>query len=318
MRARWRGGSGGVLVTQSIGPDVGVVFVSYYSAELVIPRAEKLVESGAAVVIADNAGDLAGLDLQVIDTGANVGFGAACNAAVAALDPSVAIVCFHNPDVDASPAAVEALAARVRGGGGLVAPAVHRAGRVRTHGYHYPSPAREAMLAARATRTSVEHLSRERDGARRRHRGVGRRFGSAALLGVDRAHFDAVGGFDARYFLYAEDLDLWHRMKRSGRRAVFAPDVVVDHAGAAGASLGRPTRELLRWLGVEFFAERFALASWRPFRAAHRPFLRHLDAEPALVDAVADAWGAGLPPSEVLAAVRPSLERPVTTGAQST
>lgn len=59
----------------------------------------------------------------------------------------------------------------------------------------------------------------------------------AAAMLVRRDAFEAVGGFDDRYFCYFEDVDLGFRMRLSGWRVLQSPDAVVAHVG--GGSLGR-------------------------------------------------------------------------------
>ncbi len=293
------------------GERTGVVFVNYRSGELIRPRAAALAAAGFPVVVADNSGELAregvaGADC--FDTGANLGFGAACNQAVARLAPGVGIACFHNPDLDAPPEVVRGLAAAVRGHG-AAAPALRVDGVTRRRGYHYPSVLREAYVARRAVahasgaaRVAVSTSAPHATAGER-----GRRFGSGALLVVERDVFDHIGGFDERFFLYCEDLDLWHRISRAGHRPVFASDLVATHAGAAGSAMGSSTRELLRWVGLELFVERFARSGWWLYRAVHRRFLDSLAARPELHAAVVDAWAAGERPTEVAQRLRPLL-----------
>jgi N-acetylglucosaminyl-diphospho-decaprenol L-rhamnosyltransferase len=52
---------------------------------------------------------------------------------------------------------------------------------------------------------------------------------SGACLMVRRGVFDAIAGFDARYFLFVEDMDLCRRIRNEGRRVVYLPDAVVTH-----------------------------------------------------------------------------------------
>ncbi len=59
--------------------------------------------------------------------------------------------------------------------------------------------------------------------------------GGAMLL--ERETFLAVGGFDERYFMYHEDVDLCWRLWVAGRRCCFAPRSIVYHRG--GASSGK-------------------------------------------------------------------------------
>lgn len=45
----------------------------------------------------------------------------------------------------------------------------------------------------------------------------------------DARAYDDVGGFDHRYFLYYEDVDICCRMRQSGYRLAYCPDVRVEH-----------------------------------------------------------------------------------------
>lgn len=56
---------------------------------------------------------------------------------------------------------------------------------------------------------------------------------TAACLVIRRTAFDAVGPFDERFFVYAEDVDWCLRAGAAGWRIVFAPDVSVVHDKAA-------------------------------------------------------------------------------------
>lgn len=290
----------------SAAPDVGVVFVSYGSEALVAPRAAALLAAGLAVVVADNSGTYEGPG-QVVDPGGNVGFGAGCNAAIAALPPSCGVAILHNPDVDAEPSVLRELAARVAadGRGGLLAPAVREPGGVRPTGFRWPTAAREAVLAL------LEASGWQR---RRRHRAApgavlpaasaGTTFGTGALLAVHLPAFRAVGGFDDRFFLYLEDADLWRRVDDAGWTVGFAPDLVVDHASASGSALGDLDRAVLRWVGVELFAALHHGARWRAFRLAHLgPVLLAAVRGSRPARAVLGAWVRGRSPEAVAAAV---------------
>src|SRR5699024_6069335 len=59
-------------------------------------------------------------------------------------------------------------------------------------------------------------------------RPVGWLSGSCLLL--RKAAFDSIGGFDARYFMYMEDVDLGDRLGRAGWQNVDVPDATVVHA----------------------------------------------------------------------------------------
>jgi len=292
-------------------PDTGVVFVNHDSAAMIVPRASALQASGYAVVVVDNSGEFPRLgSLPVIDPGENVGFGVGCNLGTAALPPEVEVVCLHNPDVDAAPETIRALAERTRGRVAALAPALVTSTGVRRYGYHEPSLVREALVARRALGRGTPQMgsSSRRTGHSWGAR-VGRRFGSAALLAVDRAAFEAVGGFDPAYFLYGEDLDLWHRLRRAGGGPTFAPDLAVHHRRATGSSLDSGSREVLRWIGVELFAAKHRPSGWVPYRHVHRRLVGRVRAAPALVDLVDDGFRRGAAPDELLGDIRELLAR---------
>jgi GT2 family glycosyltransferase len=59
---------------------------------------------------------------------------------------------------------------------------------------------------------------------------------SGAACLVDRAAFDAVGGFDPEFFLFKEEEDLFVRIRERGGRVRYLPSVRVRHEGGVVAS----------------------------------------------------------------------------------
>ena len=62
--------------------------------------------------------------------------------------------------------------------------------------------------------------------------------GCAPLIDGDR--FDAVGGFDERFFAYYEGVDLSLRLRERGERLVHEPRAVIRHAGSVSTGEGSP------------------------------------------------------------------------------
>jgi GT2 family glycosyltransferase len=58
----------------------------------------------------------------------------------------------------------------------------------------------------------------------------------AAAALYRRAAFEALGGFDERFFCYYEDVDLGFRLRLNGGRCVLEPAAVVRHVGSASTS----------------------------------------------------------------------------------
>src|SRR5262249_34453983 len=68
--------------------------------------------------------------------------------------------------------------------------------------------------------------------------------GVRALCGASvllrRRMLDAIGGFDVRYFMYFEDVDLSWRARRAGWRVVYAPRSRLRHVHAGTSHEGSP------------------------------------------------------------------------------
>lgn len=294
---------------------VGVVFVEYHSNGLVAARAADMIGLGCEVVVADNSGTYTGAG-KIVHTGGNIGFGAGCNAGVAALSPAVDVVILHNPDALVGEVGLLGLVEAVRSGWAAVGPTL-LTDRLRPYGFAVPGLAREVALSARETYRVLRPTRRKANDAvpgttTPFERGVVRRpgrFASAAMLALDRAAFEQVDGFDEDYFLYVEDLDLWYRMEMAGYRLGFVPSVVARHTGASGSSAGASRRVVLRWLGRELFARRAAKGStW--IRAIHRVSALLLPQDDEIVRAVRSGFAQGRSAVELNREVRHLLSAP--------
>jgi N-acetylglucosaminyl-diphospho-decaprenol L-rhamnosyltransferase len=70
----------------------------------------------------------------------------------------------------------------------------------------------------------------------------------AAFLLVRREAWDAIGGFDERQWMYAEDLDLGWRLRQAGWHTRYVPDAVIEHSdGAAARQAFGDTGRTERW-----------------------------------------------------------------------
>lgn len=291
---------------------VGIVFVNFHSDELIVRRARRLQAAGFPVLVADNSGTFTDPGIESFFTGGNVGFGVACNLAVARLPAKIGILCFHNPDLDVDPASLDQLAQALlrQSLPGVAAATEIQNGVVRARGYRYPSVGREVVLAGAVAVRRSRSLTPADAESRRARSTRGRRFGGGGLWVVDRTAFNAVGGFDDSFFLYAEDLDLWHRFGLAGLGTLFCPAVEVFHRPGTGSAMGMTDRELLRWLGVERFEEKFGRpGAWQEMRLVHRALLpAYRRRSPQLTAWVAGCWAARLTPGETQYALRMRLE----------
>lgn len=205
------------------------------------------------VVIADN-GSTDGAPEEAVErypgtrllrTGGNLGYGTAVNRAVATL-PAEEFVLIANPDVVWGPGSIDALleAARRWPQAGSLGPLIRDPdGDIYPSARHLPSLVLGGMHAVVGFAWKNNPWTRA---YRQQHlepseRPVGWLSGSCLLL--RRKAFDAIGGFDERYFMYMEDVDLGDRLGRADWLNIYVPAAEILHA--KGHSTGRdPVRNL--------------------------------------------------------------------------
>jgi len=170
---------------------------------------------------------------QVHQSPRNVGFGAGHNE-LATRSPGAAHLLILNPDTEfIQPATVERLleALARRPGAGAAGPRL-----VTEHG----DPQRWDHGRLRGVRARIAVLAGD-SYWRPTSRAQEVAWVSGAVLLLDRAAFDRVGGFDERFFLYKEEEDLCLRLRRAGHRILYEPSVTVRHRGSVVASREDPT-----------------------------------------------------------------------------
>jgi len=290
-------------------PSLTSIFVNHHSEDL-IRRHLSSVASAGKVIVVDNSDTAEIRDVTVLRPRRNLGFGAACNLALEHVDTDV--VAFVNPDVEVTTDALSELSARVSASTGLIAPSLVLGSRVRSAGFHYPSPAREVALVSRLIKNRGRSGAAPATTNRVFHPPVvgsrAKRFGSGALVVACREDLERLGGFDRRYFLYVEDLDIWDRARRLGLPVTFAPDIEVGHHCASASPASHAWREILRWVGVELFvADRGG--PWRVYRAVHSAGLAVAERwSPTLARPLRSLWDWAAEPNTVQEALRPGLE----------
>lgn len=183
--------------------------------------------------------------LRVLRNERNLGFAAAANQGVRAASGEVVVLL--NPDAVASPGAVPMLVRSIEEhpGAGAVGPLVRN-----PDGSIQPSKRAFPTLLQSALHGLVGLVWPSNPGTRAylladapldTPRTVG--WVSASAVAVRRSAFDAIGGFDERYFFFVEDVDLCKRMWDAGYEVWFDPRAEVVHAW--GTSW---TRRPLRYL----------------------------------------------------------------------
>jgi N-acetylglucosaminyl-diphospho-decaprenol L-rhamnosyltransferase len=207
-------------------------------------------------------------ELTLVETGSNRGYGGAANVGVATAAEEWVLVA--NPDITFEPGAIDDLlkvAARWPRAGAL-GPRIHT-----DDGLLYPS-ARELPSIGRGVGHAVFGWvwpANPWTAAYRRERGTPREgtvgWLSGACLLLRREAFEAVGGFDERYFMYFEDTDLCARMAAAGFDIVYAPSAtVVHHGGHATVRDSARMSKAHHDSAYQYLAGRYAGPKWAPVR----------------------------------------------------
>ena len=185
-------------------------------------------------------------DTRLLRTGGNLGYGTAINRAVATVPRDQEFVLIANPDVVWGPGRIDALiqAAGRWPRAATFGPLIRDPdGSVYPSARHLPSLIRGGMHAVVGFAWKANPWSKayRQEHMEPSERPVGWLSGSCLL--VRRSAFDAIGGFDERYFMYMEDVDLGDRLGRAGWANIYVPDSEILHD--KGHSTGRePGRNL--------------------------------------------------------------------------
>ena len=68
---------------------------------------------------------------------------------------------------------------------------------------------------------------------------------------------ESLGGIDESYFMYGEDVDLGHRLRRQGRRLLYLPWASAEHVGSSSSGGGvSPLRKFLMGVNTPRFLKR--------------------------------------------------------------
>ena len=229
--------------------ELAAVVVNYNAGSALSECVASLERAGVkSIVVVDNGstdGSLEGIgashsQVRVLRTGRNLGYGGGVNYGVEQTTEAFLLVC--NPDLVLQPGSLDAMADRLAKDPslGLVGPAlVSSAGSEQTSGRSFPTIRRSSVQAALGVLLpNNSHSRRYREANRARaETGIVDWVTGACFL-VRREAFEAVRGFDGRYFMYVEEVDLCWRLAKAGWRTGYESSARVMHlAGVSTAAV---------------------------------------------------------------------------------
>jgi N-acetylglucosaminyl-diphospho-decaprenol L-rhamnosyltransferase len=229
-------------------PQIDAVIVSYCSAATLRGCVEPLAAMpGVNVIVVDNASPddsvetISDLQVEIERSPRNGGFSYGCNRGAAR--GGAPLLLFLNPDARIDGAAVEALTGALATDttAALVGPRI-----IEDDGELAWSQRRFPRLRSTFAQALFLHRLLPRaawtDELIREPAAYGRAespdWVSGACMLVRRDVFEAVGGFDERFFLYCEDTDLCKRIRDAGHTIRFESAAEIHHVGGASSGVG--------------------------------------------------------------------------------
>jgi GT2 family glycosyltransferase len=237
------------------------VVVAYHAADH-LDRCLESLKSQAPVTVVDNSSspEVAAVatshGVAYVDSGANLGFAGGVNIGLSRLADRDVDVLLVNPDAVVRDGAVGELSrflrqpenARVA----VVSPRILLPGKVEQRVlWPFPTPARMWAQAFGLWRLPAR-----------------RTFAIGAVLLLRREAIDEIGGFDERFFLYAEETDWQRRAHERGWASALCPEAVAEHVGAATSADTR-RQEVLHEAGQETYIRKWhGSVGWTSYRTA--------------------------------------------------
>ncbi|MGH3670985.1 MAG: glycosyltransferase family 2 protein [Pseudonocardiaceae bacterium] len=249
-------GSDGSDAGRAYGQELAVVTVTYSPGETLETFLDSVVKATSRplrVLLADNGSTDGAPEhaarrdgVRLLRIGENVGYGSAVNRGTVEWGSEVGWVVVANPDIEWHPGSLDELIAAAQRWprAGALGPLIRQ-----PDGTVYPSARLLPALGrgiGHAVLGPIWPANPWTKAYRQSDTALGERTAewlSGSCLLLRRAAFESVGGFDPRYFMYFEDVDLGDRLGRAGWLNVYVPSAEVTHLG--GHATSRVSEQML-------------------------------------------------------------------------
>jgi N-acetylglucosaminyl-diphospho-decaprenol L-rhamnosyltransferase len=231
-----------------VAASVSAVVVDYHAFDVLQGCLDSLRNNGVRDIVVVENGDTGSTprdmlgDATLVEPGANLGYGRGVNRGAAATSPSpYLLVC--NPDVVLHDRAVARLLEVLESAptAGVAGPRI-----LRPDGSVYPSHRVFPSVLLAGVHALLAPVWPSNPATRRyrsRHTDGTVDWVSGACFLIRREVFERIGGFDERYFMFAEDMALCWEVGRAGFAVLAVDDAVVTHV--EGVSRGRASRSMV-------------------------------------------------------------------------
>jgi N-acetylglucosaminyl-diphospho-decaprenol L-rhamnosyltransferase len=257
----------------TVADDVTAVVVDYHADDVLVECVRSLEDNEVTHIVVVENGEVGSvpqtlieLGVVLVSPGVNLGYGGGVNRGAALARPTTYLL-VSNPDVIVHPGAVHALMEYLdeHPDVALVGPSI-----LRPDGTVYPSQRVFPNMWLAGVHALLSPLWPDNP-ATQRYRSA-RSDGtvdwvSGAFFLVRRSSFEAVGGFDERYFMFAEEMALCWQLREHGFAVAATSDAVVTHI--EGVSRAKAPRAML--IAHHRSALRFEFQTARGWRRALVP-----------------------------------------------
>jgi len=212
-----------------MNPKLSIIIVNYqsekYLAKCLSSIQEKVLNMEDEIIVVNNSHLEAELpsEIKSINPGKNIGFGAACNLGVK--DAQGEILCFLNPDTEIISENIYELTQEFNNASiGIVGSKL----------VDEKNNTQEWIAGQEVTilSTLLNNLGHKRDKKIWESAvPVECAWVSGAAMFIRKNIFQKLGGFDEKFFMYFEDIDLCRRARQLGYRVLYFPEFAIKHFG---------------------------------------------------------------------------------------